>query len=399
MFSILPKNVEFIIERLEKHGYRADIVGGSVRDILLGKTPDDYDITTSAPPDETKRVFSDLRTVDTGIKHGTVSVILDGKAYEVTTYRVDGEYRDARHPESVSFTSRIEDDLARRDFTVNAMAYSPEHGITDPYGGRADLEKRVIRAVGDPYLRFSEDALRILRGVRFSAALGFEIEGKTAAALIEKKSLLKNVSAERIFVEIKKTFSAPYAFDAISSYSEIVSEVVPTLKKISLPQRELFSAADPLSRFASVFYTSCENPTDAFDTACRTLRTDTHFRETGRVILSSIEKYDGKTELSLIRALRDVGRENTEALLRLRILLGMDDGDALDRFNSLILSDPVYSVSHLRVNGGDIMSLGIRGKAVGDTLEMLLTAVIDGKAENERETLLEFAKNTLLSNR
>ena len=165
----LPENVMLIIERLGARGYRADVVGGPVRDFLLGKTPSDFDLTTDALPEQIKAAFSDLRTVDTGIKHGTVSVIIGGEQYEITTYRIDGEYTDSRHPDSVTFTPDITEDLRRRDFTMNAIAYNPRAGITDPFGGREDVARGVIRAVGEPRLRFTEDALRILRGVRFRA--------------------------------------------------------------------------------------------------------------------------------------------------------------------------------------------------------------------------------------
>ena len=159
----IPNGALFIIDRLESLGYRADIVGGCVRDALLGREANDFDITTSASPEAVLGAFSDQRVIKTGIKHGTLTVLAFGKSYEVTTYRIDGEYADSRHPDSVTFTTRIEDDLERRDFTVNAMAYSPKHGITDAFGGRADLERRVIRAVGDAEVRFTEDALRITR--------------------------------------------------------------------------------------------------------------------------------------------------------------------------------------------------------------------------------------------
>ena len=175
----LPKEAEYIISRLNSFGYRADVVGGCVRDSMLGKQPSDYDITTNASPKEMKAVFSDLKTVETGIKHGTLTVIINSKTYEVTTYRVDGEYRDNRHPVSVVFTDRLSEDLSRRDFTVNAMCYSHEHGYTDLYGGREDLENKLIRAVGDPVKRFNEDALRILRALRFASTLGFSIEPET----------------------------------------------------------------------------------------------------------------------------------------------------------------------------------------------------------------------------
>ena len=187
MEFILPKNVRFILDRFNDSGYSAYVVGGPVRDLLRGVTPSDYDITTSASPSEIKALFSDIRTVDTGIKHGTVTLVIDSEPYEVTTYRIDGEYLDARHPECVEFTDRLELDLLRRDFTMNAIAYNPGAGLVDTTGGIADIEAKIIRCVGEPSLRFSEDALRILRALRFSATLGFEIEERTADAIFAAK--------------------------------------------------------------------------------------------------------------------------------------------------------------------------------------------------------------------
>ena len=200
----LPDGVKAIIDILGRHGHRADVVGGCVRDSLLGKEPYDYDVTTDATPDEMIDIFRDFRTVPTGIKHGTLTVLVDGTPYEITTYRRDGDYRDHRHPDSVTFTEKIADDLSRRDFTVNAMAYNPTDGLTDLFGGQADLKAHLIRAVGDPTRRFDEDALRILRAVRFSATLGFRIEEGTARAAHDGAHLLSFVSGERIYTEIKK---------------------------------------------------------------------------------------------------------------------------------------------------------------------------------------------------
>ena len=180
----LPENVNYIISRLREYGYRADVVGGPVRDFLLGKVPSDYDLTTDATPDKVKEIFNSHRTVDVGIQHGTVALILDGEQYEITTYRVDGEYSDSRHPDSVAFTVDIAEDLRRRDFTMNAIAYNPTDGITDPYGGEEDVRARLIRAVGDPVTRFTEDALRILRGARFASVLGFTVDEETASAIL-----------------------------------------------------------------------------------------------------------------------------------------------------------------------------------------------------------------------
>ena len=199
---VLPENVHFIIDVLRSAGNDAYAVGGCVRDSLLGRTPEDWDITTSASPDEVKVLFK--RTVDTGIEHGTVTVMIDKTGYEVTTYRVDGKYKDGRHPESVTFTRSLEEDLKRRDFTINAMAFNENDGIVDLFDGRKDLEAGLVRCVGDPRQRFGEDALRILRAVRFSAQLGFEIEEETAKAMGELAGTLEKISAERIHTELIK---------------------------------------------------------------------------------------------------------------------------------------------------------------------------------------------------
>ena len=394
MRFILPEKVEYIITSLGNAGHRADIVGGSVRDKLLGKTPDDYDIATSATPDLTKAVFSDLQTVDTGIKHGTVSVILDHRPYEVTTYRVDGEYKDSRHPESVSFTANIEEDLARRDFTVNAMAYSPIYGLTDPFGGREDLKNKIIRAVGDPELRFREDALRILRGVRFSSSLGFEIESKTAVSMVNTKHLLKNVSSERIYIELKKTFMADYCYDAVARYSDILLEVIDSLEKIILPDRERFNKADWLIRFASIFALGADKPAEAFDVACRSLRTETNLRTLGVKLLSSIGKYDFNNKISTNYAVKDLGSHGAVMLVKLEALLYGEE-ERVKRVVDLVNSKIASSVSDLSVNGNDIISLGITGKAIGEMMSSLLCAVIEEKCSNDKTELLEYANKLL----
>ena len=194
----IPPKVSEILDILHSHGYEAYVVGGCVRDSILARTPDDWDITTSAKPEEVKKLFR--RTVDTGLQHGTVTVLLGNDGYEVTTYRLDGEYEDSRHPKEVTFTSSLEEDLKRRDFTINAMAYNQEEGLVDLFGGMRDLQGKVIRAVGEPKERFTEDALRIMRAVRFSAQLGFTIDEKTYEALAELSPNLKHISAERIQV-------------------------------------------------------------------------------------------------------------------------------------------------------------------------------------------------------
>lgn len=386
MFN-LPNDVLYILRRLEDAGYRGDVVGGSVRDLLLGRSPDDFDITTSATPEEIKAVFSDLRTLDTGIKHGTVGILLDGFVYETTTYRVDGEYLDSRHPESVSFTRNIEEDLARRDFTVNAISYSPTHGLCDPFGGRSDLEKGIIRAVGEPSLRFREDALRILRGLRFAATFGFEIEERTSLALRECAHLLTNVSAERIWVELRKTIAQPYAYGILREYSDVFLRVMPGIDSLVLPPEDAFDSADPLSRLLLLFVGSGEG---GFDLFCRGLKTDNHLRLLGTAILRSVGKYDPFDRISLTKALRDLGEEATRGVINLEIALGRATTESKKLLDDLISEGVCYRISDLDLTGSDVMSLGISGREVGIALDHLLTAVIEGRVENTKTELLKF---------
>ena len=395
MNFLLPDNVNYILSKLENSGYRADIVGGPVRDFLLGKSPDDFDITTSATPDETKRVFSDLRTVDTGIKHGTVSVIIDGEQYEVTTYRIDGEYKDSRHPESVTFTEDIKEDLRRRDFTMNAIAYSPRHGITDPYGGREDTACGIIRAVGEPTLRFSEDALRILRGVRFSASLGFCVEEKTKRAMLETRGLLKNVSVERIYVELRKMISGAHSYSAFSEFSEIISDALPELSGLKLPERELYGKANYLSRIIALFYLNSDSPAVAFEAAMKRLHTDSHIRECGRSVIPMIDSADVSSDKGLTRVLRDIGAENALALINVMVLLDKADGEAPLRLEKLLSDGAVYKISDLRIDGKALIALGAKGRQIGEMLSRLLDEVIDGSLENTEEALLSRAKKLI----
>ena len=200
----IPQFVRTALDRLNECGYEGYIVGGCVRDSLLGKKPHDYDVCTNCIPDKMLEVFADFRTIETGLKHGTLTVLIEGEPVEITCYRSDGEYIGHRKPAQVTFESSLEEDLKRRDFTANAMAYSPKEGLIDLYGGQGDLEKGIIKCVGEPEKRFDEDALRILRGLRFSSCLGFEIEEKTSKAILEQRELLKSISAERIASELKK---------------------------------------------------------------------------------------------------------------------------------------------------------------------------------------------------
>jgi tRNA nucleotidyltransferase (CCA-adding enzyme) len=225
----IPQQVNRAIDILEKNGHSAYVVGGAVRDAIMKKPAHDWDITTSALPEETMDAFEGFRIIETGLKHGTVTVIVDGTDLEITTYRIEHGYSDNRHPDKVDFTDRVEDDLSRRDFTVNAIAYSPVRGFADPFGGRDDIEKNVIRCVGEADKRFGEDALRILRALRFSSVLGFEIDPDTAESIHRNYPLLKNISVERIFVEMSKLLCGKDAGRILREFEDVVFYILPEL--------------------------------------------------------------------------------------------------------------------------------------------------------------------------
>lgn len=388
----IPNGASFIISRLEENGKRADIVGGPVRDALLGKIADDFDITTSATPDEVVRIFADCRVIKTGIAHGTVTVMKDGVPYEVTTYRIDGEYTDNRHPDSVKFTTDIKDDLSRRDFTVNAMAYSPRFGLTDAFGGREDLNRRIIRTVGDPHLRFSEDALRILRAIRFSSVLGFSVDAKTAECARTLAPRLKDVSAERIYTEWVKLLSGKNAYSVILDFSDIISVFLPEISEKALPSRSAFDAASPLVKMLSLFAKSQkDNAPDAFFCATLRLKTDKKTRENGKIAL---EFYKNSTESrrDILHLLSTLGEERARLVIELRIALELAPKETLAAFFALIAENPPYKITDLAINGKDLETLGFFGKEIGELLKSLLTAVIDGELQNEKGTLLSFIK-------
>ena len=223
----INKNAEKLIRQLNNQGYEAFIVGGCVRDYLLGLTPHDTDICTNALPEQTKKCFEAYHTFDTGIKHGTISVVCGGEVYEITTYRIDGDYSDNRHPDSVSFTRNINEDLQRRDFTVNAMAYNAEYGLVDPYGGKNDLKDKIIRCVGNPDTRFNEDALRILRALRFASVYGFSIEENTSKSIFKNADLLKNIATERVTSEFLKLICGKDAVKILDAYRETIAVIIP----------------------------------------------------------------------------------------------------------------------------------------------------------------------------
>jgi tRNA nucleotidyltransferase (CCA-adding enzyme) len=359
-----------------------------VRDSLLGLTPNDWDICTDATPEEMKATLP-FRTVDTGIKHGTVSLIINKNQYEITTYRVDGEYKDARRPESVSFTDSLAEDLCRRDFTVNAMCYSPKHGFTDLHNGREDVEDKIIRAVGDPLLRFSEDALRILRALRFSAVLGFEIEEATSKAAFLKKDLLSFVSGERIYVEWKKLIGGVNAYSVLEKYVDIISVFMPEISSLVLPQKEAFLREDGFVRTLAVFSLTLGNEAQAaYSSVMRRLKTDRETEVSGRDILNVLGKYDLSSRIGVRKALASLSQDKARVLIRLSILLGMADEDSEELLDSVLSSEIPFKISDLSVSGDDLISLGASGREIGRILNHLLLLVIEERLPNDRAKLL-----------
>lgn len=385
-----PKALEDIILRLAEHGYSAHVVGGSVRDFLLGDAPKDYDIATDATPEEVISALSGYRIIETGIKHGTVTVIADGEPYEITTYRIDGKYSDSRHPESVSYTRTLSEDLARRDFTMNALAYSYNSGLVDIYGGEADIKSRIIRTVGRAEQRFFEDALRIMRGLRFSAVLGFDIEDETAAAMMKCRELIKRVSAERIYAELKKLISGDGALNVIRKYREILASPVPTFPDAShIVNESEFLSADFNLRLAALYAAS---PRESLAKTLAELRAD---KKTGHFCdeLLSVKNAKISTKSEIRRLLFMHGEEIVRALFSLRRILG--DSADMALLDDTLHDGVPYRISNLKINGNDIKDLGIKNAEIGKTLSRLLFAVMDGELKNEREELLLFVAKSL----
>lgn len=403
----LPKPVETALSRLESAGFSAYAVGGCVRDHVLGFTPHDYDICTAATPEEMQQVFQNERTIETGLKHGTLTVLLRGMPLEITTFRLDGAYSDGRHPDSVQFTSRVEDDLSRRDFTINAMAYSPKEGLVDPFGGQADCKAGVIRCVGDPAARFGEDALRILRALRFSARLGFPIEEATANAVREGRTQLCHVSRERIAVELTGLLQGKDASSVLRQFPEVIETALPELGALihgphwETTLRTLDAAPKDVYLCWAAFLRLCGSEAVAYE-ALKSLKMSVKIMDT----VSQLVRWQG-AELrpeSLQETLMRIGPERLEQLILLRQAartaeqkespeaVARDTEALRQKLKTLLEENACYTLSQLAVNGKDMAALGLRGPAIGEALHGLLLKVVRGETANEREALLEAAQ-------
>lgn len=436
----MPKNVDIAINLLQSAGFEAYAVGGCVRDSLLGKTPNDWDITTSAKPEDMKSVFADFHCIDTGIKHGTVTVVIDGEPLEITTFRLDGEYEDNRHPKSVTFTSDLGADLGRRDFTVNAMAYSKMTGTIDLFGGQNDLKNGIIRCVGDPDRRFNEDALRILRALRFASALDFEIEEKTAQSLLKNRALLGNISEERIAKELLKLVCGKGAKRILTDFAPVLFEILPELQPMyknshdnphhcyDIYEHTLIAVEsidpEPTLRFAMLLHDCGKPAVKKFDEngvahfyghqrisaeisaqILARLKVSNKFRDEILFLVSNHDRWElyENTEkmprylskfgldgvLNLLKVMRaDVLAQSPEYRYRLDQI-----ADAEETAKNLAAQKPCLSLSELQINGRTLMDIGIpQGRKLGAVLAQLLDEVIDGVTKNTQEALTTRAR-------
>lgn len=428
-----------ILSRLETGGFSAFIAGGAVRDLIMNKTPHDYDIATNARPEEVKRLFR--RTIDTGIKHGTVTVIDNQTGYEVTTFRRDGDYTDGRHPDGVFFVDSAREDCARRDFTINAMMYNPKQGVMDFFGGRADIEAKIIRCVGNPETRFCEDALRMLRAVRFSAVLAFDIEEKTKSAIKKCSALIKKVSSERILEELNKILLSrnPDSFRTLHELG-LLRYIIPQLDTcFGEPQKNKYhiydvgehimhtvknTPADLIVRWAAVMH-DIGKPVCSSTDANGIIHFYGHHRESRRIavdvlhrlrmdsdtihdIAVLVENHDVRVEPSppaVKRMMARTGPTLFEKLLELQISDNMAKNpkyfpekekkieEAYNIYNEILAEGQPYLVSDLMINGRDLIEMGYRpGRAIGDSLKMLIDEVIINPGLNKREYLIRRAK-------
>ncbi len=436
----LPENVKYLINKLTNSGYKAYAVGGCIRDSIMGLEPNDWDICTSAEPDMIVSVLGLPTIIKNGLRHGTVTVRFNGESYEITTFRTDGVYSDNRRPESVTFVTDVREDLSRRDFTVNALAYNETDGLIDCFGGLDDIKNRMIRCVGDPDKRFAEDGLRLMRAVRFASCLGFEIEEKTAQSIHNNRELLKNISAERITSELIKLLCGRNSEKILTDYPDLIGVFIPeilpmvgfsqqnphhcydvwihTVKAVSFIERE------PLLRIAALFhdigkpdcFTADEHGTGHFhghpkrsaelarDIMTR-LRLDNKTIDDSEVLIKLHDLRPPAKDKNVRRLLSKTGKELFPKLLSLKKADALAQSSYMRAeklryieqlrkvYEKVISSGDAYELKMLDINGKDLISSGMRpGKDMGSVLNELLSRVIEGELPNEKQTLLKAAQ-------
>lgn len=441
----ISSKAKIVINALADAGFSAYVVGGCVRDYFLGNQTSDTDITTSAKPCEVEKILADknIKVVETGLKHGTVTAVIDKTPLEITTFRADGEYRDSRHPQSVEFVEVVEQDLKRRDFTVNAMAYNNERGLVDLFGGREDIENRIIRTVGEPDARFKEDALRIMRALRFSSVLGFEIEEKTKKSIFDNMYLLENISAERIFSELSKLLCGKNVLNVLDEFRQVIGVIIPQLiPSFNCAQNTPwhtytvyehiihsvdFAPCDPVIRLTMLLHDigkpsvklTDENGRDHFKThadagekiaaeVLSKLKVSNNIYNKVTTLIKYHQSVENVNDVKIKHWFNKIGEEYTLSLFDVRIAdlkahnLGKKEVlFEIERLMSLkeeakmiIKRREPYKISELAVNGHDLIFLGFSGREIGDKLSEILTLVMDGRLKNTKKDILNFLKNS-----
>ena len=391
----LPEKVKYIISRLEKNGYEAYAVGGCVRDSILDRVPEDWDITTSAKPEEVKKLFT--ATIDTGLQHGTVTVVIEKEGYEVTTFRLDGDYSDGRHPDRVAFTSSLTEDLKRRDFTINAMAYSENAGLIDRFDGEKDLEDGIIRAVGDAEERFSEDALRMLRAIRFAGQLNFDIAEKTFDAIKKLSPDISKVSVERIAKELEKLLLSGNPEYITLVYEAGILEVIAPEIAALFKTGEIYNSIEAVRRASYPEKKGLYQIRTALflerlgaDSAAKLLKRfklDNDTINTVKKLIGLLQREVEASALEMRRTVKEAGHKIMPILLEARRAKGLCNNSEL--YRKIIERGECTSVSELKVNGRDLIEAGVpKGVMIGETLERLLESVIEHPELNTRESLL-----------
>lgn len=437
----LPSEVEYILNALEQNSFEAFVVGGCVRDSIIGRDPQDWDIATSAKPQEVKGLFP--KTVDTGLQHGTVTVLINKQPYEITTYRIEGKYINNRKPETVEFTNSIEEDLSRRDFTINAMAYNPAKGLVDPFGGLCDIDAKQIKAVGNALHRFEEDALRMLRAVRFSAQLGYRIEKQTFEAIHYHCKLIHNISGERIRDELTKTLLAnPMSFETLQS-TGILKEILPELDQCFATQQNhpyhmynvgmhsLHATSSIDSNFVlrwtmllhdigkpdmkttddkgiDHFYMHQKKSAVKAEKIMQRLRFDNASIAQIKKLIVEHDRQVGDNEKSVRKAMASIGVDLFESWMQVRIadIKAQHPSKTAERLEHMEKVKAIYrkilrekqclSLKELAIDGKELMDMGIpQGKKLGEILQQLLEAVLEQPELNQRNTLLSMAKKLL----
>ncbi|MBQ7715522.1 MAG: HD domain-containing protein [Clostridia bacterium] len=435
----IPIQVATALDILEAAGYDAYLVGGCVRDALIGRAVSDYDITTSADPSEVESAFASYKVIETGIKHGTVTVLIDSLPIEITTFRVDGDYRDLRHPERVSFSTNIEDDLARRDFTVNSMAMDKRGAIIDPYGGEDDAKRGIIRCTGDPDVRFNEDALRIIRALRFASVLGFSVERGTAESIHKNCKLLEKISVERVFSELKKLLCGKNVYNVLIDFSDVICTVIPELAPaVNFDHKSRYHIYDIYTHIAKTVenvepdetlrltmlfhdigkpYSFTEeegvrhykgHPQVSAEIArarLEALHSDAETRRIVPLLCSVHDRTIAPTEKSVKKLFRTLTYDEIIMLCKVQTAdAKAHAADSRERAKNAVvimeIADEIrragdaVAVKDLAVNGFDLMKLGYEGKSIGEALERILDLVIGDELPNEKDRILEYLKQT-----